>query len=200
MDGKLSSNGGNSLGNGASGGAGGSILIQTNIFSGIGTLSANGGFGNTFQNAEGGGGSGGRIAIHFDQMQFNGSISTYGGGGSYPGGPGTIFVKDYTINNTLLIVDNGGNVASDATITSLAATRGSFAWLLEANLSSYYFDEVRISKNAGLAVNGTGISLNYIFYLFKMTSTLITLIFLLRKCMGITLDRFTCKMVKLLSL
>lgn len=161
MDGQLSSGGGNSLGKGAGAGAGGSILITTGKLAGSGTITANGGLGNSYSNAHGGGGAGGRLAIHYSQKTFNGTISTYGGAGSYPGGPGTIFMKDYTYNYTLLVVDNGGNAASDLTITSMASTRGSVAWLTEPNVTSYYFDEVRISRNAGLAVNSMGISFEY---------------------------------------
>jgi hypothetical protein len=41
-----------------------------------------------------GGGSGGRISIYLSEyMLFNGNLIATGGNGSYPGGPGTVYVQ-----------------------------------------------------------------------------------------------------------
>lgn len=41
-----------------------------------------------------GAGSGGRISIYLSEyMLFNGNVIATGGGGSYPGGPGTVYIQ-----------------------------------------------------------------------------------------------------------
>lgn len=65
VDGAISANGENALGNSAGGGAGGSLYIQSSVFGGAGRLSAIGGNGG----ANGGGGGGGRIAIWINVSQ-----------------------------------------------------------------------------------------------------------------------------------
>ena len=64
------------------GGAGGTVLVRTNHFDGMGTIEANGGAGSTssVSGIRGGGGGGGRIAVYHSGIStFIGSLQTYGG-------------------------------------------------------------------------------------------------------------------------
>jgi uncharacterized repeat protein (TIGR01451 family) len=94
INGSLSANGENA-GSWCGGGSGGSIYIKAGQFSGEGTILANGGqagAGGSGNNPSGGGG--GRIAIHFNENLFNGSITALGGLGVPNGNPGTIGLFD----------------------------------------------------------------------------------------------------------
>ena len=103
VEGSVSSNGESKQ----TGGAGGSILINTYYLDGDGSFEANGGAGSS-----GGGGGGGRIAIRFsNQSSFIGTMQALGGNGrSDLGGAGTVFLQDSS-NSTRpyrkLIVING---------------------------------------------------------------------------------------------
>ena len=64
------------------GGAGGTVLVRTNHFDGMGTIEANGGAGATtsVSGTNGGGGGGGRIAVYHSGIStFIGSLETHGG-------------------------------------------------------------------------------------------------------------------------
>lgn len=65
------------------GGAGGTVLVRTNHFDGMGTIEANGGAGATVTANKinlGGGGGGGRVAVYFYGINtFIGSLQAYGG-------------------------------------------------------------------------------------------------------------------------
>jgi hypothetical protein len=87
------------------GGAGGSILVSAQTFSGTGTLSAKGGSGDL---PDGGGGGGGRIGIYFSSNNFTGNIFAFGGGGSTAGGAGTIYLRSTTSSAGQLFIVNGG--------------------------------------------------------------------------------------------
>ncbi len=85
-------------------GSGGSILIQTGVLTGDGAITANGG--NNFID-----GGGGRIAIHYDNMDGfdRANIQAYGApdsSGDDAGGAGTIFLKAATQTDGELIIDN----------------------------------------------------------------------------------------------
>ncbi len=107
VDGAISVTGG--AGHGAAdqgGGAGGSIWIETQKFSGGGSLNADGGYG-------GGGGGGGRIAIYSITDNFSGVVSAVGGSGgssSRFGNPGTIYRKVAGAVPANLIWDNAGRL------------------------------------------------------------------------------------------
>ena len=77
-----------------SGGAGGSILINTYHLDGDGTIQANGGTG-----SGGGGGAGGRIAVYYtNQSSFIGTSQALGGSGkSDLGGAGTVFIQNSSL-------------------------------------------------------------------------------------------------------
>ena len=142
---------------GSGGGSGGSILIQATNFTGTGSIIANGGPGNTYYSGIGGGGSGGRIAIHYYFNTFTGSILCAGGAGSYaPGGPGTIFMHDYTQGLKTLTINNAGNAIDTPVISSMANTLGTIAWLTEPNIISFQFDVVVLKGSAGFAISPTG--------------------------------------------
>ena len=66
LDGQISANGVNGSGYGG-GGAGGSIWVTTNVLSGSGSFTANGGGGTSGGNGGGGAGGGGRIAVYYSQ-------------------------------------------------------------------------------------------------------------------------------------
>jgi hypothetical protein len=145
---------------GSGGGSGGSILIITDVWAGSGMLSANGGPSTNNTICFGGGGGGGRIAVHYTDSAyiFNGSITTYGGFGAYPGGPGTIYLRKYTANSvrSTLIVDNNKQATNTTSVISMATTVGGVAWLTELNETLDDFDEIKITNNAQLAVSPTG--------------------------------------------
>lgn len=65
---------------------------------------------------------------------------------------GTVYIHNITANTKSLFVDNNKYSPVTKDITTLAATRGSVAWLMN-NTGSYYFDNVYLAGNAMLAVN-----------------------------------------------
>jgi hypothetical protein len=104
IDGLLTVNGADATNSRAGGGAGGSIWITANNFTGTGMLTANGGGG---EPVRGGGGGGGRIAIQYGTNNFSGNLTAFGGIGAQSGGAGTIF-SQLKFQNGSLLVDNGG--------------------------------------------------------------------------------------------
>lgn len=177
VNGNLSSNGGDSTANGSGGGSGGSILIYVTSLAGNGSIHVDGGSGSMLGSDNiGGGGSGGRIAVHFYQNSFNGSMSSIGGscGDGTPagaGGPGTVFTMDYTTGYRRLSISNGKHPLVTYPITSMASTRGSYAWLTDHDVQEYEFDEISLTNNAGLAL-GTkaNISTSEMHYLTFLTN------------------------------
>lgn len=151
INGKLACNGAPGASDGAAGGSGGSFLIQTSLFSGIGTISTNGGNGLEYSRSspsyQGRGGSGGRIAIYYSSSSYSGAITSISGIGLYGtnGGPGTIFLKDTTTNYKKLIVSNNQLGVVHTTISTFETCTGSVAWLLDDNADSFDFDEVSFS-------------------------------------------------------
>jgi hypothetical protein len=119
LDGRISANGSPALGDGNGGGSGGSVWLTAGTLTGSGTISANGGMGNSFGLRGGGGGGGGRIAIQYGTDLFFGVISAQGGSGSAWGGAGTI----YTIANSeswgQVLVDNGGQSGTNTSWSSM---------------------------------------------------------------------------------
>jgi|GEM_PF-3978753 len=96
------------------GGAGGTIRINTDIFTGTGTIQANGGdnFGTSYY---GGGGSGGRIAVTCNTNTFGSNFYATGSYGySSYGAAGTIY---FNVNNVKSIyIKNNYNSARETTI------------------------------------------------------------------------------------
>jgi len=74
------------------GGDGGSVYIITDIFSGSGSIYANGGDGAIDVGPIGVGGNGGRIAIYYDSLSFN-KENIKCKGGANAGQPGTIVIN-----------------------------------------------------------------------------------------------------------
>ncbi|MBX3412575.1 MAG: hypothetical protein KF708_07800 [Pirellulales bacterium] len=110
VDGSIAANG--VSGSGA--GAGGSIFITTDSWSGAGSITANGGsfvsgaYGN-------GGGGGGRIAVYYEQKDFLGTVLARGGSGVV-GGAGTIYEKRSSDTLATIRIDNGGATAGGTEI------------------------------------------------------------------------------------
>ena len=73
------------------GGSGGSVYVISDSFEGSGTISANGGLGNT--GSYGGGGGGGRIALYFNSKTFSGTVQALGAFGQNYGQNGTTIQK-----------------------------------------------------------------------------------------------------------
>ena len=95
VDGYVNSNGVAATGSNSGGGSGGSIKIETLIFSGHGFLQAEGGNGESM----GYGGAGGRIAVNCDwTLEYSGMYTAYGGyveddmTGTGNGAAGTVFI------------------------------------------------------------------------------------------------------------
>ena len=92
MNGSLTANGQNGLGNYAGGGSGGGIYVKCRVFAGSGgVLSAQGG--NYGSYTSGGGGGGGRIAVWRVTDRYTGAVATNvsGGVGVNNGVVGTVY-------------------------------------------------------------------------------------------------------------
>ena len=100
VDGVVSANGGIPGNYGAAGGAGGSLNVEVGTLSGSGVIRANGG-------ADDNSGGGGRIAVSYQNLLFDGShFEVLGGqGSSAKGGNGTLFLKSSAQTNGDLIID-----------------------------------------------------------------------------------------------
>jgi hypothetical protein len=88
IDGTISASGSAGANFQAGSGSGGSILIETSLVKGLGTVQANGGAGEL-------GGGGGRIAVHFGELQVDrNQFQALGGtGSSVRGGNGTVVFR-----------------------------------------------------------------------------------------------------------
>ncbi len=111
VDGLLTANGIRGVTPGGGGGSGGSLWLSVGTLTGLGTISANGGDGN----GVGGGGGGGRIAIQYGANGFSGVLAARGGNGTNAGGAGTIYTKANSQANGQLVIDNGGQTATNTT-------------------------------------------------------------------------------------
>ena len=116
VNGRISANGGNAIGQGSGGGSGGSVWVTAGTLAGAGTISANGGAGNGF----GGGGGGGRVTLQYNVNAFEGAISAYGAGGSAWGGAGTIYAKANNQAMGQLVIDNGGQYGTNTPVAYLS--------------------------------------------------------------------------------
>ena len=124
LGGSISVNGAAGVGQEASGGSGGGVLVNSAAISGGGTISANGG---AAGDATGGGGGGGRIAVYSGTNQFTGRMFAFGGAGGAYGGAGTIFTQ-FNSNNSVeqdnsvpqLLLDNGGSSGASTPLSTIS--------------------------------------------------------------------------------
>jgi len=140
VNGRISANGGDGLGQGAGGGSGGSVWLTAGTLAGAGIISANGGMGDAF----GGGGGGGCVALQYRLNTFNGVTSARGGGGYAWGGAGTIYAKAENQTTGRVLIDNGGHVGTntpvylaspfDLTVTGGAVAHPTSSYLVLSNL------------------------------------------------------------------
>ncbi|RLC36694.1 hypothetical protein DRH27_04850, partial [Candidatus Falkowbacteria bacterium] len=112
--GTISANGQNAGGWDGGGGSGGSVLINTDVLTGIGTILVNGG---GVCCADGAGG-GGRIAIYYTTDSSSISYQAYGGTDAQSteenwGGAGTIYKKSSSQSHGDLIIDNNDQDEED---------------------------------------------------------------------------------------
>src|SRR5208337_736204 len=116
-----------------------------------GSISANGGAGDS---RFGGGGGGGRIVIDCPSNTFTGGFSAHGGPGINYGGAGTVYVT--TNLNTLgqLVVDNGGFRGADTPVSQFS---GSPAPPFGLTVSG---DAVAYPSTASAATNFVGLTLS----------------------------------------
>lgn len=166
IDGEVRSNGGNGKATSGGGGSGGTILIDTYEFRGMGNITANGG--GRYTSGTGGGGAGGRIAIYLRQnVTYWGEYQCHGGystGSAEPGGPGLVFIYNVDENHSTLYVNNDNLQTTDDVnlirdYTDLSQDRfkawimptSSDHWLAGGN-SDYRFNELQIYGNAHLAL------------------------------------------------
>jgi hypothetical protein len=118
------------------GGAGGSVNLRVNTFTGSGAISANGSYGHYYIAS----GGGGRIAIYYDgaasqldqlTISAHGNTSLYyTTNDKHRGGAGTIFYKDNAASAGRLIIDNNGYVTLEYS-TVIPAEPGNVMDLLE---------------------------------------------------------------------
>ena len=116
LDGTISANGGNGIGEGSGGGSGGSVLVNAASLSGAGQFAANGGAG---QMPDGSGGGGGRIAVVCTTNHFAGSFSAHGGAGMFAGGAGSIYTAFGLQGTPQVVFDNGGLPGTNSSLPSL---------------------------------------------------------------------------------
>ncbi len=148
IEGTISADGGNTSGDCNTGGAGGSIWINTATIDGDAgaIISADGAKGNINNQGVGGGG---RVAIYYSTDELNienmitsGGIRAYGGyDGTRSGGPGTVYIENKTA---------GYNGAGDLYIKnnySTTAYSGSFN-------GNYAFHDVTIGNGVRVKVEG----------------------------------------------
>lgn len=130
IDGTITANGGRSPRAGTGGGSGGSVWIQSEYFSGRGTIEANGGDGL----GGGGGGGGGRIAAVCSNNTYTGSIQAFGGRSDVAsGGCGTVYLENKRTGFRKLIVDNKNiGKPSSETIEDVDSDGGR-TWLTPSN-------------------------------------------------------------------
>lgn len=119
VDGLIAADGGAATNSRAGGGAGGSLWLNAQTFSGSGTISANGGAG---EPSHGGGGGGGHIAVTCSTNLFLGSLVAHGGTGAQRGGAGTIFTQ-VAGQPPSLLVDNGGLVGAYTRLNTYVPAR-----------------------------------------------------------------------------
>lgn len=118
-NGLVSANGISATTSGGGGGSGGSLWLSLGMLTGTGKISVNGGDGELF--GGGGGGAGGRISVSFNSNHFNGTFSAHGGAGIFlAGGAGTIYLKTNSSNTGLLVLDNGGDIATNTPLDLLS--------------------------------------------------------------------------------
>jgi hypothetical protein len=122
LDGELRADGGRATVRNGGGASGGSIFLETRWLGGQGTLSANGSAGSTDVDSTGSGaGGGGRIALvgfeatgglsgSFALATLPRKVRAVGGGGTHPGGAGTVFLKSSLQRWGDLLLDNGDKV------------------------------------------------------------------------------------------
>lgn len=118
LDGDIKVNGQSGLavsGSFNGGASGGSVWVTTSELSGSGSVSADGGSGDSFS----GGGSGGRIALHYSsQNKFEGAVTAYGGDSTHEtGAAGTVVLVNDQTGATNLTVANKGRKPSSSRIT-----------------------------------------------------------------------------------
>ncbi len=89
--------------NGASG-SGGSVWMDCQIFSGTGSVRADGAAGGALSGA----GGGGRVAIHYGVSTFAGELSARSGLNGNAGGAGSVYRKQSSAARGFLVYDNGG--------------------------------------------------------------------------------------------
>ena len=166
VDGEIRSDGGDAKASYGGGGSGGTILIDTYEFRGMGNITARGG--GRYVGGIGGGGAGGRIAIYFRQnVTYWGKYMCHGGnseGSAEPGGPGLVFIYNVEENHSTLYINNDNLQTTDDVnlirdYTDISQDRfkawimptSSDHWLAGGN-SAYSFDELQIYGNAHLAL------------------------------------------------
>ncbi|CAG1007228.1 hypothetical protein PHYC_03405 [Phycisphaerales bacterium] len=155
VDGIIASDGMARVSHSAGGGAGGSLRISCDTFSGsaTGVVRANGG------NSDccfGGGGGGGRVAIYYTTSTFAGQVQTKPGTGAIPGGAGTAFLKAAAARGTI-VVDSGGIVTPN--VAELAGTQVFDADLIVRNqgkLGPPAGQVLALSLQGDLTVEATG--------------------------------------------
>jgi hypothetical protein len=143
LDGQITADAQPAANTNAGGGSGGSIFVDTDIFTGSvsGVMTATGGA--TLSGA-GGGGSGGLISIYYTDAAFVGFTLTYGGASQtgVSGGPGATYMYQQInmfSNWSSLIIDNNN---------------GPFAYFILAipGQTNYEFDDVFLNRHASLCV------------------------------------------------
>ena len=166
IDGEIRSNGGDAKHVKGGGGSGGTVVIDTYGFRGMGNITSNGG--SRASSGYGGAGAGGRIAIYFrENVTYWGTYQCHGGystGSGESGGPGIVFIYNVKENHSTLYINNNNrqttddvNLLYDYTDISQDRFKG---WILPASSDhwlaggsgDYSFDELQIYGNAHLAM------------------------------------------------
>ncbi len=146
------------------GGSGGSVNIVSSIFTGTGTISADGGDGYTLTGYSGGGG-GGRIVIKYTtNNSFSGTITADKGQYGDEGENGTVLYID-TTNNALTIknsqawhaapdLEGGEHYYRDITITNNSVLRLQGYYTTNSDGVGFIFSANNFTLDAGSEING----------------------------------------------
>ena len=153
VDGRAAMNGAPG-GSRSGGGAGGSLWVECQTFSGLGLIEASGGTGHT--NGGGSGGGGGRIAIYCTQNAFGGVVETCGGSGWRWGGAGTYFVEDSGATSRDLFVRGCGANTETTDLVEPLVLDGSLHVDDWAQLSAWPGTGLVASVDGDVFVGGSG--------------------------------------------
>lgn len=157
-DGVIDVSAGSAVYPGTGGGSGGSIFIQTKLFTGKGKLLATGGAVVNASFKDAGGGGGGQISVSYETSRYNGIFKTHGGfSRTEPGGPGPVYLAEND-TNVAVIIDNNGYRTANLYISDFqdVSQDGGRAWLFIDYSKTFIIDRMVLKGGGHLALRHKG--------------------------------------------